>query len=239
MQLGWHLQLFVCLLHANELPIRHLVRNWTVVLKVRMHFLGRLAEFNPVVKNYLLCSLNSSSLIIVHLSIEPISIQIRDHRSDLFNIYEAISSEHCRDDLALEKPRPVIYARWLTTANRLLRWYMATKNPNDDLVKLTTYVVHVYAHVWFNIKTNSACSEGARHVWKMVQHLLSKYLQPELRTVVDAVIRRNAYFCHPENLLLAMLRDERSHIRELACRRILAARRANTGTLARIFMYRS
>ena len=148
----------------------------------------------------------------------------------LYNICKTISSRHCPDDLALEKLGSVVHSRWLTSANRLLRLYIATENPNDDLITLATYI-EVYAPVLFNIKTNAACSEGARHVWRMIQ--LSKYLQAELRTVVDAVIQRNAYFYHPEHLLLALLRDERSHIGELACRRNVTATQANTGTLAR------
>ena len=45
-----------------------------------------------------------------------------------------------------------------------------------------------------------------------------------MRDVVDDVIQRNGYFGHAENILLAMLTDNRPHIRELAYRRILAAR---------------
>lgn len=45
-----------------------------------------------------------------------------------------------------------------------------------------------------------------------------------MRAIFDPVIQRNALFGHPENVLLAMLTDERSHVRKLASRRILAAR---------------
>lgn len=37
---------------------------------------------------------------------------------------------------------------------------------------------------------------------------------------------RNAFFAHPENLLLCMIVDERAHIRELGLRRIIKARAA-------------
>ena len=225
--LGRHLQWFVCLLHANELPIRHLVQKldggnpgpnafsgkiwralytceelpgrlegfYPVVKNYLENWKGsiqlwrttwKIGRVHPVVKNYLLHSLNSSSLVIVHLLIEFISAESRY----LFNICEVISFGHCPDDLALEKPGPVIHSRWLTSANRPLRLYIATKNRNDDLITPATYVVQVYTPVWFNTKTNSACSKGARHVWKMIQ--LSKYLQAELRIVVDAVNQRNA-----------------------------------------------
>ena len=81
----------------------------------------------------------------------------------------------------------------------------------------------MYAPVWFNIKFNSKCSEGPRHVWRLVH--FSRYLEAKHRDVVDVVIQRNAYFCHTEHMLVAMLADERKHIRELACRRVLAARK--------------
>ncbi|GBP37966.1 hypothetical protein EVAR_84953_1 [Eumeta japonica] len=58
---------------------------------------------------------------------------------------------------------------------------------------------------------------------------LRRYLKPDisfedLKCIVDTVIQRNGYFAHSENLLLAMITDERKHIRELAARRILKAR---------------
>ncbi|CAH1114255.1 unnamed protein product [Psylliodes chrysocephalus] len=52
---------------------------------------------------------------------------------------------------------------------------------------------------------------------------LSHYLNNELKAVIDPIIKRNAYFCHPENLLLTMLSDDRPAIRQLGLRRILKA----------------
>ncbi|KAK4875283.1 hypothetical protein RN001_011705 [Aquatica leii] len=42
----------------------------------------------------------------------------------------------------------------------------------------------------------------------------------------NPVLQRNGYFGHPENLLLAMLADDRKYIRELGLRRILKCRQA-------------
>ena len=47
----------------------------------------------------------------------------------------------------------------------------------------------------------------------------------EFKVIVHEVIQRNSYFAHFENPLLAMLFDERSHIRELGLRRILKSRK--------------
>ena len=55
--------------------------------------------------------------------------------------------------------------------------------------------------------------------------------------MVDKVIQRNAFFGHAENILLAMLSDDRTHIRELAYRRIMAARKEN-GLSSRVREFR-
>ncbi|KAK4874453.1 hypothetical protein RN001_013813 [Aquatica leii] len=43
--------------------------------------------------------------------------------------------------------------------------------------------------------------------------------------IVDPILQRNAYFGHPENILLAMLADERKYVRKVGLRRILKCRR--------------
>ena len=53
---------------------------------------------------------------------------------------------------------------------------------------------------------------------------LSRYLPDELEQVIDPVLKRNSFFAHPENLLLAMITDDRIHVRKLGLRRILKAR---------------
>ncbi|GBM81797.1 hypothetical protein AVEN_145963-1 [Araneus ventricosus] len=76
--------------------------------------------------------------------------------------------------------------------------------------------------VWFAIKKSKYFTDGPKHVFQAIQTL--RYLSEELIQVVDPVIQRNAFFAHTENGLLAMLVDEREHIRELGYRRILKAR---------------
>lgn len=49
----------------------------------------------------------------------------------------------------------------------------------------------------------------------------------DFKSIVHEVIQRNSYFAHSENILLAMVLDERSHIRELGLRRILKARKTD------------
>ena len=76
--------------------------------------------------------------------------------------------------------------------------------------------------MWFSIKCKPSCKDGARRLWRTIP--LSRYLPAELKLVIDPVLKRNGFFAHPENLLLAMVTDERQHVRELGLCRILKAR---------------
>ncbi|GBM03036.1 hypothetical protein AVEN_14548-1 [Araneus ventricosus] len=65
-------------------------------------------------------------------------------------------------------------------------------------------------------------TDRPKHIFQAIQ--TSRYLSDELLQVVNPVIQRNAFFEHTENVLLAMLVNEREHIRELGYTRILKAR---------------
>lgn len=68
------------------------------------------------------------------------------------------------------------------------------------------------------------CLSGAKIIFETIKH--SEFLPENIRAVVYKSIQRNAYFAHCENIILAMLGDERIHIREEAVKRILTVRKA-------------
>lgn len=90
----------------------------------------------------------------------------------------------------------------------------------------------VYAPIWFLIKRESACHQGPQHVFKLIQ--FSRCFNQKVKEIIDPVIQRNAFFAHPENLLLAMISDKRRDTRELGLRRIIEARK-NTTRSIRVF----
>ena len=141
----------------------------------------------------------------------------------LLDICTAINSGVCSSDLAKREPGTLNLARWLTTANRILRLYVSTSDPSNELLTLVVFILRVYAPSWFRIKIHQSIKDGARHLWHFISS--SRYLPKKYRDIIDPVISRNAYFAAPENLLLAMLTDERCHIRTLAVRRIIKARK--------------
>ena len=102
-------------------------------------------------------------------------------------------------DLSLRNPGVINHARWLTTANRILRMYIGSENPIPELITLATFVIRVYAPMWFCIKGHSSSENGTRHLFSTI--LRSRYLPKNLLTVIDPVIQQNGYFGHSENLL--------------------------------------
>ncbi|GBN73056.1 hypothetical protein AVEN_43385-1 [Araneus ventricosus] len=63
----------------------------------------------------------------------------------LYDICLAISRVECYSDLALRKPGAVAHSRRLTIASRILKLYVVTEMPSDNLITLATYIMKVYA----------------------------------------------------------------------------------------------
>jgi hypothetical protein len=217
---GHPLQWIVCLLHANELPLRHLFQHLDGSTTGPRGFSGPIGNAlslcidKPIVAFQPIC-----------LKEQLPSVDVRDLSTDqqyLRLMCEAVNSGDCPLELAMRNPGLLNHSRWLTTANRILRVYVSTDEPSQKLIDLVTFIMLVYVPMWFLIKSKPSCKDGARHMHEMIRK--SRYLSHELKEIVDPVLKRNAFFAHPENMLLAMITDDRPHIRELGLRRILKAR---------------
>jgi hypothetical protein len=214
---------FICLLHANELPLRHLIGNIDGKTSGPTGFTG------PIGKKLKLCE----TLPVVNF--DPISAtldfishqELSTDQKYLYDIHKAITEGHVSEQLAERLPGNLNHSRWLTTANRILRLYVATENASKDLVTLTSFIMTVYAPMWFSIKRNPYVQDGPKHLFKTMQ--LIKTQDQNIKNVVYPVVQRNAYFAHPENILISMIQDEVPRIRELAWRRIKKARNARQG----------
>lgn len=87
---------------------------------------------------------------------------------------------------------------------------------------MATFIMMIYGPTWFAIIAHPSCTRGAYNLWTMIRK--SRYLQSDLRRIIEPVIQRMVFFGHPENLFICMLADDRKFIRELGYRRILKAR---------------
>jgi hypothetical protein len=218
------LQWLVCQLHANELPLRHPLKHIDGATSGPRAFSG------PIGKEMSVCEkLPPVAFTPIECNLPDIEriVDLSTDQRYLYEICEAVSEGVCSVSLSRRDPGALSHSRWLTAANRILRLYVSTESPSDKLVTIVTFIVKVYAPMWFEIKINPSCKNGAKHLWQTIRK--SRYLSDELKALIDPVIQRNAYFGHHENILLSMITDNRKHIRELGMRRILRARSQKYG----------
>lgn len=107
-------------------------------------------------------------------------------------------------------------------AARLLRLYISTAAPSEQLNLLVLYLMGHYVPLWFQLRTCSSCTDGPPNLLRSVQ--LLQALPSQLRKVIEPVIQRNAYWAHPEALLLAMAADRHRQVRTQAVRTIQRCR---------------
>jgi glutathionyl-hydroquinone reductase len=83
---------------------------------------------------------------------------------------------------------------------------VSTANSSPVFKKLANFLVQIYVPVWFANETKTIVDDESTHMLHLVQ--LSRQLTEDVKAAFDPVIQRNAYFAHPENLLLEVIADE-------------------------------
>lgn len=215
---GKPLQWFICLLHFNELPFRHLFQSIDGLTSGPNSFSGPIGKMLKVCVDLPVVKFKKIESNLPFVDEEILSTD----QKYLYKLVNVVKLGHCAEDVANLEPGNLNHSRWLTTANRVLRLYISTSKPENGLKTLTTFIVKVYAPSWFRIKIHESVKNGAKHLLDFIQS--SRYLPKKYLEIIDPVIERNAYFASPENILLSMLTDENIAIRRLAMNRILEAK---------------
>lgn len=213
------LQWCVCLLHFNELPFRHLFKYLDGETTGPKSFSGPIGTQLSKCEKLPVVNFDSVKCEIPEIDRTILS---KDQQY-LLDISSAINLGSCSEDLRVREPGSLSHSRWLTTANRILRLYLSIENPTEQHKILVSFILKSYMPVWFHIKKSKYFTDGPKHVFEVIES--SRFLPENLQTVIDPVIERNAFFAHAENLVLSMIVDKRSHIRELGFRRIIKARK--------------
>ncbi|GBN46111.1 hypothetical protein AVEN_160554-1 [Araneus ventricosus] len=142
------LQLFVCQLPDNELPLRHLFaresnhncRSLTGEIRKSLAGCEKLSVVSSTPIENTLCEVTNKK-------------DLSTHQLYLMEICEVINCWHCRGSLSKINRGKVCHSRWLRIANRILRFNVAHENSSEALLTLTTFIAKVYASMWFKIKT--------------------------------------------------------------------------------------
>lgn len=151
---------------------------------------------------------------------------VRNLSTDAQNLLKlaiAISSGSVSINLANTKLGQMHHARWLTKAARILRTYITTDKPSNNLRILATYVMKVYVPMYFNVKYYKTIAHGSVLFFKFI--MMTNYLPPNLRKIVRGVMEDNCYFAHSESVLLSMMCSNVKPIRQLAIDKIIHIRK--------------
>ncbi|GBN25981.1 hypothetical protein AVEN_76324-1 [Araneus ventricosus] len=103
------------------------------------------------------------------------------------NTYGIFVSDHFSPNLANKNPGKLSYARWLTTAKRLLRLYKSTREPPQKFKEISMFIIKVYTPMWFYMNCNLTVMEAPDHLHGTIS--FSRYLSNELRITVDTTIQ--------------------------------------------------
>ena len=218
------LLLLSCMLHGNELPLRHLFQSCDggqgttgpdsfagplgAACKEDVHLLD-LVTFSPIFS-----------------TVEELPPEVwKDLSSDqklLYRYVIAIRDGMVPPSLISLRCGPINHSRWLTLATRLLILYTRTPNPCDGLKTVVQFIVQVYAPLWFKLKKNNNFIYGPAAIFTAIS-LINQ--QPEsVRNVVRRVVQHNAWFAEIGIMLCAMLGSDERRVREKAVEIILKRR---------------
>ena len=220
---------FICQLHANELPLRHLLQTLDGKTSGPRGFTGEIGKNLDGCENLIICDFECIPSKLPEMN----PLDLSSDQQYLYQIHQSISTGKISEEFSKKKPGKIAHSRWLTTANHILRLYVSTNEPSEILKKIVEYIMKVYAPIWFEIKSNCSSQNGALHLFNTIQRV--KTLSSDIKDIVFPIIQRNAYYAHPENLLICMINDDSSDIRNLAWRRIKEARDSFKGKSVRSF----
>ena len=126
------------------------------------------------------------------------------------------------------------HSRWLTLGCRILRFHVAQEKPTSSLSTLAEFLNKVYFPGWFQIKFNNKITDGPKNYLNIITQVMG-FPNKIIQEIAVAVLQRNAYFAHHENILLAMLADNDHNVHLLAVNKILNIRvsKKNLGNVGR------
>lgn len=144
------LQRMVCLLHFNELPLRHLIEELDGPTDGPESFSGELGVLLKHCTELPIVAFKSINCELPLINKKDLSTDQRY----LHDMCSAISEGICTTNLSKRDPGKIVHSRWLTTANRYLRVYVSTKTPTKNLITIVTFILKVL-HYGSKLKQNN------------------------------------------------------------------------------------
>lgn len=224
-----NLHWIICMLHLNELGLKH------VICAVDGPTTSDSKLSGPTGKKITSVDFMPTNvarfLPIPTGKIPPGLAKMAEHfRGDqrlMMDLAEAIATGQCSEEIAFRNIPPFSLCRWTSGAIRIQKAYISDDQPSENLVTLVTYVQQVYIPMWVRVRLQDSWQYGSRHLFDFLDsaRVASKMCNNEiLISKIQSVIVNNGYFGHCENILLCMLADSDAGIRKTAYSRILKIR---------------
>ena len=215
------LQWIICLLHTNELPLCHTFIYLDGTTNSRATFTGPIGKkLSGVVSDWPIAQFKS----IPNPHFPEVSPQVLDDLSRdqyySYRICKAVMAGSVESNLQYLE---FVHLRWLTLGCGILRLYVSLDDPPSALMFLAEYCVRVYFSTWFDIKRNNKLTYNSKNFFNLIQRI-TQLSNEEVKHVALQNVQKNAFFAHPENILLAMLGDDNKDVRKQAVSRVQATR---------------
>ena len=149
-----------------------------------------------------------------------------------YKICLAVSKGSIEKDIQYLKVGPIVHSRWITLACRILHFYVSTRHPSENLVLLAKYCLNVYFPSWFETKRCNKIPDRSKffNIMKRIRNLQYK----EVSEIAMKVLQNNAYFAHPEIILVAIFGDCSERVRKMSVESIMCLRqKANNQDLVK------
>ena len=102
--------------------------------------------------------------------------------------------------------------------SRVLRVYVATAQPSNQLQRIANMVVKFSVPMWFEIIRHLYMTDGLHNTFVRLQ--LLKHINNTEINIVKKVVQRNAFFAHPDQLLLSKCTDRDEAVRREAVNKV-------------------
>ena len=218
----------MCMIHLNELPLRHLIKKLDGETCSGNKFKGEIGKLLPKVNelpiNYTFKALPDGEDLI-HLPEEIVQTLSTD-QYNCYHLVKAIKSGYLSKELGNRKGGPISHSRWLTTGQALLLlWTRDHKLQGETLRKLeliVKFVIQSYFKLYFDIKVKNSLIDAPKHILTAVK--IFRTQPTEVQEAIKDTIARGAYHAHSENLILSLLASNIEEDRIFAIKKILEIR---------------
>ena len=226
--LGRKLYWAICMLHTNELPLRHLIAIIDGPTSSDTGFTGEVCkllskvqdmEYDPGFKAM------PKGEELIHIPDNILKSMSTDQKQ-CYKLVLAVKSGQLPEEQREMLCGPINHARWLTTAQRILflwtRKHGLTSKPLKVLELLVKFCLEYYFKMYFDIKVKNSIVDAPYHI--LTQLKILKTLPKKVRDAVTFYIRTGAWYSHSECLLLSLLASSDGKDRQFAVTQILKLR---------------